>query len=84
MEEFQILALMMRRLAAITFLYSTFGAAIAMFVSFSSVTSLMMGGRGIPDARPLDRFGLTYFYLGLSEANLINLVPIDQNQCNKI
>jgi len=47
------------------------------FEWFGSVT---LAGRGVSDARPLDRFGLGYYYLGLTDANIISILPIDDEQ----
>ena len=47
---------------------------------FERFVSLALGGQGITDARPLDHFGLGYYYLGLTDANIIDLLPIDDEQ----
>ena len=47
---------------------------------FEWFASLVLTGRGVSDARPLDRFGLGYYYLELTDANIVDLLPIDDEQ----
>jgi porin len=47
---------------------------------FEWFASLHLTGYGLTDARPQDRFGLGYFHLGLTDANLIDSLPIDDEQ----
>ena len=42
--------------------------------------SVLLGGRGIIESRPWDRFGIGYYYLGLSDEGLVDRLPVDDEQ----
>ena len=42
--------------------------------------SAILGGRGVVDSRPLDRFGLGYYFLGLTDSKIVDLLPVDDEQ----
>ena len=47
---------------------------------FEWFASLNLAGRGVADSRPLDRFGLGYYYLGLTDKEIVDVLPIDDEQ----